>query len=72
MRHIKNGGVELGILQAAKKYGEITKEQEHRMQYLDSLPKNVWITLDDNGIAITEEEAMEIEKQELKKYKILK
>lgn len=72
MRHIKNGGVELGILQAAKKYGEITEEQEYRMQYLESLPKNVWIALDDNGVAITEEEAMEIEKQELKKYKVLK
>ena len=68
---IKNGGIELGILQAASKYAELSEEQIKRMEYLDSLPKGVWITLDENRMAITNEEARTREIEHLKKFKVI-
>lgn len=68
---IKNGGLELGIFQIV---GDdyLSEEDKKRKAYLESLPKNVWIDIDENGMAITPEEARFRSKKELSRYKIIK
>jgi len=69
MKSIRNGGLELGIFNIV---GDdcLSEEDKKRKAYLESLPKDRWITLDENGVALTDEQAMEMAKQKLFKYKI--
>ncbi len=69
MKQIMNGGLELGIF---KIVGDdaLSEADRKRKAYLESLPKNVWITLDENGMAVTDDQAREMERAELAKYGI--
>lgn len=50
MKRIKNGGIELGIMEFVESQGiELSKKDKERKEYLDSLPKNTDIYLDENG-----------------------
>ncbi len=51
-----NGGVIGGILAAIGREN-LSPEDQTRLDYLNSLPKNKWITLGDDGKAISPEEA---------------
>lgn len=46
---ILNGGIELGFLQAAEKDGLLSDEDKNRKEYLESLPKEVWLEIDETG-----------------------
>ncbi len=71
MKSIFNGGLELGIFKIVG--DENLSEQDlERKKYLESLPKNKWVTLDENGQAISDQEATELAKKEIKKYAIIK
>jgi hypothetical protein len=52
MTQIFNGGLELGILQIVGD-DNLSEQDKARKEYLESLPKNKWITLDENGQAIS-------------------
>ena len=67
IKSIKNGGIELGLL---KIVGEenLSEADKKRKAYLESLPKNKWITLDENGKAVSDEEAKKMADNELKKF----
>lgn len=65
---IMNGGVEGAILNILDDL-ELSEEQLSRKKYLNSLPKNQWINLDENGLMISTEEAELHEKEYLKKIK---
>ena len=69
MRSIYNGGLELGILQIVGDEA-LSPEDRARKAYLESLPKNKWIHLDENGKVISDEEALRIQRDELLKYRI--
>lgn len=56
MHQIMNGGVIGGILAAIGREN-LSPEDQTRLDYLNSLPKNKWITLGDDGKAISDEEA---------------
>lgn len=55
MIRIKNGGVELGILESLPE-SELTPLDMQRKSYLESLPKNQHIYLDKHGWAISEDQ----------------
>lgn len=65
---IMNGGVEGAILNLIDD-SELSEEQLSRKKYLNSLPKNQWINLDENGLMISTEYANLREKEYLKKFK---
>jgi hypothetical protein len=67
MKSILNGGLELGIFQIVGD-DNLSQSDKERKSYLESLPKNKWIVLDEKGIAVSEEKAKEIVNQELTKY----
>ncbi len=69
MKRIINGGIELALFQIV---GDdcLTEKDKERKAYLESLPKGVWITLDANGMAITNEDAEKMAIAELEKYSI--
>lgn len=71
MTQIFNGGLELGILQIVGD-DNLSEQDKARKEYLESLPKNKWITLDENGQAISEQEARKKAEQELARYSIIK
>lgn len=57
-KQIYNMGIYGGILKIIKESGDtLSEKDEARLQYLESLPKNEWIDLDENGMAITKEQA---------------
>lgn len=71
-RQIMNGGIEGGLLRIIKDDGDtLTPEQEKRLKLLESLPKNEWIDLDDNGNPVSKKEAQEKLKEELSHFKII-
>jgi hypothetical protein len=67
MKKTLNGGIELGIFEIVGKEN-LSRQDVERMEYLQSLPKNTWISLDRNGVAISDEEAQKIEDAELARY----
>lgn len=70
---IFNGGVRGAILRLAKDKGaKLTDEQEKQLEVLESLPKNQWIDLDDNGNPITKEEAQKNLEEHLSQFKPIK
>lgn len=70
---IMNGGMELAILKLAKEDGNtLSPEDQARLEYLESLPRDVWIDLDENGMMITPEEAQKREEEKISHYSILK
>ena len=69
MKSIMNGGIELGILQIVGDEN-LSDADKHRKAYLESLPKGKWIYLDDNGLAITDEQVAAAQKEELARYGI--
>lgn len=70
---IFNGGVRGAILRLAKDKGaKLTDEQEKQLEVLESLPKNQWIDLDDNGNPITKEEAQKNWEEHLSQFKPIK
>lgn len=72
-RQIMNGGLEGAILRILKNDGdELTKEQQERLDLLESLPKNTWIDLDDNGNPISKEQANKNFEEHLSKFKPIK
>jgi hypothetical protein len=69
---IMNGGIEGAILRIVKDdYNTLTPEQEERLELLESLPKNVWVDLDDSGNPISKEQAENNMKEELSHFKII-
>lgn len=58
MVRIKNGGLELGILELIGREN-LSEKDKQRLDYLDSLPRDKWIYLDESGQALTDEEAGE-------------
>lgn len=70
MAQIFNGGLEAGILRIVSKDTELSQEDKARLEYLESLPKNKWVTLDENGLAISDEQARENERKELQRFTI--
>jgi hypothetical protein len=68
-KQIFNGGIEAGILQIVGREN-LNEVDIKRLDYLESLPKNQWINLDEKGKAITENEALENEITELTRYGI--
>lgn len=57
-KQIYNMGIYGGILKIIKESGDtLSEKDEAHLQYLESLPKNEWIDLDENGMAITKEQA---------------
>lgn len=47
---IMNGGIRANLLKIAKKDGVVlSAEDEEYLNKIMSLPKNIWIDLDDNG-----------------------
>ena len=71
MKQIFNGGIELGILQIVGDEN-LSEQDKERKAYLESLPKNKWIALDENGLAITDEQAEQEFNKELSRYRIVK
>lgn len=70
---IMNGGIQGAILRILKNDGEeLTKEQQERLDLLESLPKNTWIDLDNNGNPISKEEAEQNFREHLSKFKPIK
>jgi hypothetical protein len=75
---IMNGGIQAGILRAAKEYniennlGPLSPEQEERLAMLEALPKGVWIDLDESGNPISREEADKKELEYLSRFKPIK
>lgn len=67
MKSIKNGGLELGIFNIVGDEN-LSKADKERKAYLESLPKNRWITLDQNGKAVSDREANKLADDELKKF----
>lgn len=51
MIQIFNGGIEAGLLALAEKDGLLNEADKERLNYLESLPKMKWVTLDKNGQA---------------------
>lgn len=70
-KQIYNGGLELGILKIVGD-DHLSEDDKKRKAYLESLPKNRWIHLDENGQMISDEQAVENFKSELKKYGVVK
>lgn len=70
MKSIKNGGLELGIFNIV---GDdvLSEADKERKAYLESLPKGKWITLDENGNAVSDEEAKKMADNELKRYGLI-
>lgn len=69
-RQIMNGGIEGAILRIVKTDGEkLSSEDEERLNYLEGLPKNEWIDLDDNGKAISKEQAEKEFQEHLSRFK---
>jgi len=71
MKSIMNGGLELGIFKIVG-YENLSQRDKERKAYLESLPKNVWITLDNKGQAVSDEDAEKIAIKEIEKYTIIK
>ncbi|WP_440880669.1 hypothetical protein [Tenacibaculum sp. C7A-26P2] len=72
-KQIYNGGIQAGILRAAKDSGAILgKEDEERLKLLESLPKNQWIDLDDSDNPISKDEAKKNWNDHLSKFKPIK
>ncbi len=71
MKSIKNGGLELGIFNIVGDEN-LSDADKERKAYLESLPKNRWITLDENSKAISDDEASLKTRQELERYGIKK
>ena len=69
MKSIMNGGLELGILQIVGDTN-LSESDKKRKAYLESLPKGKWIPLDENGMAISDEQAAELAKKELKRFRV--
>lgn len=69
MKKIFNGGLELGILQIVGDEALSDKDKERKL-YLESLPKNSWVALDENGMAISQEQAREQELDHLSRFKV--
>lgn len=65
---IRNGGIELGILEIVGS-DALSQKDLDRKAYLESLPKNEWIALDENGKAITQQQAEERENAKMERYK---
>ena len=71
-KQIYNMGIYGGILKLIKESGDtLSEKDEIRLQYLESLPKNEWIDLDENGIAITKEQAEINLKKHLSRFKTI-
>jgi ABC-type Fe3+/spermidine/putrescine transport system ATPase subunit len=70
MKQIFNGGLEAGLLRIVSKDTELSQKDKARLEYLESLPKNKWVTLDENGLAISDEQARENERKELQRFTI--
>ena len=68
-KRIYNGGIEHGLLLAAKEDGLLSESDEIQLNYLESLPKNQWLELDVNGKLITTQEADERQSAMLGRYK---
>lgn len=67
---IMNGGMRANILKIAQDSGTVLSEEDEKfMNKRLSLPKGVWIPLDDNGEPITQEEANKNLLNEFNKYK---
>ncbi|MCT4088835.1 hypothetical protein HZP82_15760 [Elizabethkingia anophelis] len=64
---IFNGGIRLGILKAAGRES-LSDEDKERLDYLESLPKNQWVDLDENGKMISREEAAKRDAEHLEKF----
>lgn len=69
MKQIFNGGLELGIFEIVGEEN-LTEADKKRKAYLESLPKNKWILLDETGQALSEHEARQQANKELSKFKI--
>ena len=52
---IKNGGIEAGILAAVAQDIELSTDDRARLEYLESLPKGKWLTIDENRMAVLPE-----------------
>lgn len=70
MTEIMNGGIRANILKIVKDNGgDLLKEDEEYMNKILALPKNEWISLDDDGNPISKKEADEELKTHLNKFK---
>lgn len=65
---IMNGGIRGAILNLVED-SKLSKEDLEEKKYLNSLPKNEWIDLDENGKMISKEKADQNLKEELSKFK---
>ncbi len=70
-RQIYNGGIRGAILNLVDD-SDLSPEDLERKKYLNSLPKNQWIDLDENGRMISKEVAENNWKKEIEKYKPIK
>lgn len=70
-KQIYNGGIFGGILNIIPDKELSPKDLEHK-QYLNSLPRNTWIDVDENGKAISREEASNREEEMLSRFKPIK
>lgn len=68
---IYNGGLELGLF---KIVGDdaLSEKDKQRKKLLESLPKNTWVRLDDQGNPISEKEALAEDLAELSRFGIIK
>ena len=67
MTQIMNGGIFGGILAAIGREN-LSPEDQERLDYLESLPKNQWITLGDDGKALSDQEAERQWKEHLSRF----
>lgn len=70
-RQIYNGGIRGAILNLVDD-SELSPEDLDEKKYLNSLPKDQWIDLDEKGKMIPKEKAEENLKKEIAKYKPIK
>lgn len=67
---IMNGGLELGLMEAIGEEN-LSEESLKRKRYLDSLPKGKWITLDEKGLALSDEEAIRLAEEKMKRFRVV-
>lgn len=70
-RQIYNGGIRGAILNLIDD-SELSSDDLEEKKYLNSLPKNQWIDLDENGKMISKEIAENNFQKEIAKYKPIK
>ena len=70
-RQIYNGGIRGAILNLIDD-SELSSDDLEGKKYLNSLPKNQWIDLDENGKMISKEIAKNNFQKEIAKYKPIK